>query len=114
VDLKRHLDVWPQLRPQQPVGSGVLVVNHQLDPHERSQTVYSRPEFVASLCVPVVSSKSLFGWGRDGDWNAVLQAVLGSDSTDRAVGPPSPDPGQNSPSKPPCRRLWTHNPRAEK
>ena len=28
-DLQRHLDTWAQLRPQQPVAGGVLIVNHQ-------------------------------------------------------------------------------------
>jgi hypothetical protein len=41
--LLRHLDTWPQLRPDQPVTGGVLIVNHQhkLHPSERSSAVYS-------------------------------------------------------------------------
>jgi hypothetical protein len=36
--LQRHLDTWPQLRPDEPVTGGVLVVNHQhkLHPSERT------------------------------------------------------------------------------
>jgi hypothetical protein len=36
-DLKRHLETWPQLRPREAVGGGVLIVKHQhkLEPHER-------------------------------------------------------------------------------
>ncbi|MFD7551474.1 hypothetical protein [Streptomyces sp. NPDC059816] len=49
--LQRHLETWPQLRPDEPVSDGVLIVNHQhkLHPSERSATVSARPEFVASL-----------------------------------------------------------------
>ena len=48
--LERHLATWPQLRPEQPVTGGVLVVNHQhrQHPSERTAQVYSRPEFVAA------------------------------------------------------------------
>lgn len=76
--LYRHLDTWPQLRPDLPVGGGVLVVNHQhrLDPAERDAQVYSRPEFVASLRVPVVGSRSLFDWWRRSDWEAIRAAVF--------------------------------------
>ncbi|MDT5029378.1 MAG: hypothetical protein QOE61_5804 [Micromonosporaceae bacterium] len=81
--LQRHLDTWPQLRPDMPVTGGVLVVNHQhkLHPSERPAQVYSRPEFVASLPVTVLSTVELFGWWRVGDWQAIRTAVLGADST---------------------------------
>lgn len=76
--LDRHLDTWPQLKPGLPVDGGVLVVNHQhrLDPAERSAEVYSRPEFVASLRAPVVSSRQLFDWWRVSDWAAIREAVF--------------------------------------
>jgi FAD dependent oxidoreductase len=40
--LQRHLGTWPQLRPDEPVTGGVLVVNHQhkLHPAERVARVY--------------------------------------------------------------------------
>lgn len=58
--LDRHLQTWPAIRPSEPVSGGVLVVNHQhkLDPAERSSEVFSRPEFVATLTVTVLSSRS--------------------------------------------------------
>jgi hypothetical protein len=78
-DLQRHLATWPELRPHLPVGGGVLIVNHQhrLEPSQRAPRVYSRPEFVAGLTVPVVSTRALFDWWRVSDWSAVRQAVLG-------------------------------------
>lgn len=76
--LYRHLDTWPQLKPDLPVDSGVLVVNHQhrVDPAERSAEVYARAEFVTSLRVPVLSSRQLFSWWRASDWVAIREAVL--------------------------------------
>lgn len=76
--LDRHLNTWPQLEPSLPVDGGVLVVNHQhrLDPVQRSAAVYARPEFVASLRVPVLSSRQLFDWWRAADWAAIRNAVL--------------------------------------
>ncbi|MFI6705406.1 hypothetical protein ACIBF7_03175 [Nonomuraea sp. NPDC050478] len=79
--LQRHLETWPQLRPDEPVSAGVLVVNHQhkLHPSKRAAHVYSRPEFVAALPVPVVSTVQLFHWWRSEDWAAIRTAVLGAD-----------------------------------
>jgi hypothetical protein len=78
-DLQRHLATWPELRPQQPVGGGVLIVNHQhrLEPSQRAPQVYSRREFVAALTVPVISTRTLFDWWRAADWAAVRDAILG-------------------------------------
>jgi hypothetical protein len=69
ADLERHLQTWPQLRSDLPIGCGVLVVNHQhrLDPDERSAAVFTRPEFVGALRVGVVSSRQLFDWWRGSD-----------------------------------------------
>lgn len=78
--LQRHLTTWPQLRPDQPVTGGVLIVNHQhrLHPSERAADVYSRPESVASLSVTVLSTMELFHWWRTADWAAIRTAVLGA------------------------------------
>lgn len=72
-DLQRHLDTWPQLRPQQPVAGGVLIVNHQhkLGPSERSREVYTRRGFVDALQVTVLSARQLFDWWREEDWAAI-------------------------------------------
>jgi len=76
--LERHLATWPQLRPGDPVGGGVLIVNHQrkLDPNERAPEVYARHEFVGALVVPVISTLQLFQWWRESDWPAIREAVL--------------------------------------
>jgi hypothetical protein len=81
--LERHLTTWPSLRPNEPVGGGVLVVNHQhrTDPNDRSAQVYERREFVDSLKVVVISSRDLFTWWATGDWTAIREAVLGTTST---------------------------------
>jgi hypothetical protein len=78
-DLERHLRTWPQLRPDDPVTGGALVVNHQhqLDPAERSASVYARPEFVAMIAVPIVATRQLFDWWRKSEWASIRQAVLG-------------------------------------
>jgi hypothetical protein len=107
--LQRHLDTWPQLRPDEPVGGGVLLVNHQhrLHPAERTARVYSRPEFVAALTMPVISTVELFNWWRTSDWPAIRTAVLGAESprtVPRPTAPASPTPA--APTAPPPRRRW--------
>lgn len=86
-DLQRHLDTWPELRPQQPVAGGVLIVNHQhkLDPSERSREVYARREFVNSLQVTVLSARQLFDWWREEDWAAIRAAILGDNAITNAA-----------------------------
>ena len=37
--LERHLATWPSLRPDEPIGAGVLVVNHQ---HRKDPTIDPR------------------------------------------------------------------------
>lgn len=78
--LERHLATWPNLRPREPVGGGVLVVNHQhrQDPHNRSAQVYERAEFLDSLKVVVLSSRDLFTWWVASDWPMIRDAVLGA------------------------------------
>ena len=99
--LERHLQTWPQLRPGEPAGGGVLVVNHQhrLEPAERTPSVYARQEFIATLGVPVLSTRQLFDWWRDSDWAAIRKAVLAQQS-----GRPyeEPDPSmRTTPTTPP-------------
>jgi hypothetical protein len=82
-DLERHLRTWPELRPGQPVDSGILVVNHRrTDPSDSSASAYTRPEFIASIAVPVVSARQLFDWWRQSDWPAIRRTVL--DESDEA------------------------------
>ena len=113
ADLERHLQTWPQLRPDAPVGHGVLVVNHQhrLDPDERATAVFTRPEFVAALGVAVVSSRQLFDWWRDANWTSIHAAVVSRSGADATTSEPStPDslealtPDQTP--KPTTRRWW--------
>ncbi|MDX2576652.1 hypothetical protein PV332_14360 [Streptomyces scabiei] len=107
--LQRHLETWPQLRPDEPVSDGVLIVNHQhkLHPSERTATVYARPEFVASLellPVTVISTMELFNWWRAADWTAIRTAVLGD--TGASAGAPVPvEPPQPQTDRP--RRWWS-------
>jgi hypothetical protein len=104
-DLLRHVGTWPELRPQQPVGGGVLIVNyqHKLQPDQRSPRVYNRPEFVNALTVPVIGTRDLFDWWRESDWAAIQRAVLGAPllgdglttptlTTDQTTTPPSQTP----------------------
>jgi len=113
-DLLRHLGTWSEIWPLQPVDGGVLIVNnqHKRPFDQRSRRVYSRPEFVKSLTVPVVSALDLFDWWRQADWAAIRQAVTGlpsgsevdtsSASTEHSALPPSP----RQPSKRPWFKLW--------
>ncbi|MCZ0990312.1 hypothetical protein [Streptomyces diastatochromogenes] len=107
--LQRHLETWPQLRPDEPVSDGVLIVNHQhkLHPSERTAAVYARPEFVASLDslpVTVISTVELFNWWRAADWAAIRTAVLGDAAVTAQsaapVNPPQPPSAQR-------RRWWS-------
>lgn len=88
--LQRHLQTWPQLRPNQPVSCSALIVNHQhrLDPTQRPTEVYQRKEFVDALTFPVLTTGQLFDWWRAQDWSAVRIAVLGRSH--------SSQPGQTS------------------
>lgn len=107
--LQRHLDTWPQLRPDEPVTGGVLVVNHQhkLHPSERSAHVYSRPEFVAALPVTVVSTVELFHWWRAADWTAIRTAVLGAGPSPAAATAASVEAAAGPALSPPSRwRRW--------
>lgn len=105
--LETHLQTWPQLRPNDPVDGGVLVVNHQyrLLPDERSTSVYTRPEFLAALTTPVLSTCRLFDWWRASDWAAICAAVLGDAPTaeresERADPSPPTPPSTAAPEHP--------------
>lgn len=91
-DLLKHLRTWPELRPELAAGGGALVVNHQyrLPPNERTRTVYSRAEFVATLSVQVVTVRDLYDWWRMSNWTEVQRAILGTEPpiTDQ-TSPPS-------------------------
>jgi hypothetical protein len=78
ADLLRHRDTWPQLRPDLTIAGGVLIVSHHLaaTPNERPDQIYTRPEFVDSLTVPVISARTIFNLWRDQDAPA-LRAYFG-------------------------------------
>jgi hypothetical protein len=75
---RKHLETWPALRPDLAVEAVVLIVNHQTSshPHDRSADVYSRPEFVASLTIPVITTLQLYHAWRRGDYAAIQQALF--------------------------------------
>ncbi|MEU7925121.1 hypothetical protein [Micromonospora sp. NPDC049107] len=108
--LQRHLETWPQLRPDQPVTGGVLVVNHQhkLHPSERTAQVYSRPEFVAALPFTVLSTVALFNWWRTGNWAEIRKTFLGNEPLRTAAGAVEPATEQHDtkPAAQPRRPWW--------
>ncbi|MBB5774048.1 hypothetical protein [Nonomuraea jabiensis] len=108
--LQRHLSTWPQLRPDEPVSDGVLIVNHQhrLHPSLRPPHVYSRPEFVESLSTPVISTSVLFDWWRASDWAAIRDAILGSAPPVAFLDPAQP-PLTSSRPKRRRWRLWSRD-----
>jgi hypothetical protein len=79
-DTLRHLATWPALRPELPVEGIVLVLNHQtrLNPLDRPNEPYTRPEFVQSLKIPVITTRRLFDWWRAGDAAEIVEAVFGA------------------------------------
>lgn len=117
ADLHRHLDTWPQLRPQQPIGGGVLVVNHQhkLPPDQRTRRLYTRPEFVSALTVQLITARELFDWWRASDWASIQNAVLRAPSSADEADSPGPatahvsTPQADSLAK---RRLWPRRDRS--
>jgi hypothetical protein len=89
----RHLGTWPELRAELPVDDAVLVLNHQSKTHplDREAEPYRRPEFVASLTFPVVTTRQLFDWWRNGDHETVRTTVLGTRPDITPTSPPSPN-----------------------
>lgn len=77
----RHLRTWAELRPDLPVDGVALVLNHQTRNHplDRAQHAYARPEFVASLSFPVLTTKQLVDWWRVGDFEGLRSALFGRD-----------------------------------
>jgi hypothetical protein len=91
-DAHRHLDTWPQLRPDIQVEGATLIVNHQTNtrPLIRSAAVYSRPEFVQSLTIPVIATLELFDAWRSGDFDAIRNAVFPPAARHRPVSEATP------------------------
>ena len=108
ADLTRHLETWPQIRPHEPVGGGVLIVNHQhqLDPQERTSAVYRRREFVDALTVPVLGTRDLFEWWRASDWTWMRQEVLGERNQPAEEKPWTPMASPTPESAPVMRPRW--------
>jgi hypothetical protein len=107
--LQRHLETWPQLRRDQPVAGGVLVVNHQhkLHPSDRTAQVYSRPEFVAALPFTVLSTVDLFNWWRTENWAEIRKAILGNNPLrDASVAVDPATPAADTRAAVPQRRRW--------
>lgn len=111
-DLLRHLRTWPELRPELPVGGGVLVVNHQqrLPPDQRSSTVYTRREFVGTLSVPVIAVRDLFDSWKNSDWVEIQRAILGMEplTTQLSRSEPAGPTETEGPTTavPQARRRW--------
>jgi hypothetical protein len=80
-DPKRHLGTWPQLRPDLPVEGVILILSHQINTHplDRSPQPFTRQEFVATLTIPVHTTRQLFDWWRVGDFQQIRSAVFGGD-----------------------------------
>ena len=74
----RHLATWPGLRPDIAVSGVVLILNHQTKTHplDRSPSPYSRHEFVNTLRFPVISTTQLFEWWRQGEHDAIREALF--------------------------------------
>ncbi|MGA9678823.1 MAG: hypothetical protein WBR28_27380 [Mycobacterium sp.] len=100
-DAGRHLNTWPQLRPEIQVEGITLIVNHQTNTHplNRSAVVYTRPEFVQSLTLPVITTLQLFDAWRHGDFDAIRKAVYPGTAQPRPEAETTPsNPGVTPPS----------------
>jgi hypothetical protein len=91
------------------VGGGVLIVNHQhkMETYRRSPQVYTRPEFVNALTVPVIETRTLFDWWRVSDWRSIRDAVLAPAHPVDGIAPQpglSPTYGPTSPK--PQNQTW--------
>jgi hypothetical protein len=102
----RHLNTWPQLRPDLPVSGVVLIINHQarIHPLDRTPAPYNRREFTASLTFPVLSTAQLYDWWRRGEHAAIQSAIFGhaAKSTAPALRPDAQqrldDAGRSAPT----------------
>lgn len=104
-DACRHLDTWPQLRPDLEVEGITLVVDHQRSaaPSDRAAAVYFRREFVQSLTMPVVTTRELFdAWGRK-DYADIRRAIFPEMAQPDPAPPATPTP---SVAPGPRRRPW--------
>lgn len=109
--LQRHMEKWPQLRPDQPVTCSALIVNHQhrLDPAQRPTEVYQRnqhKEFVDALTFPVLATGQLFDWWRARDWPAVRTAVLGRSDPSQTGKPSTAQSAASAPRQGRFRFRW--------
>jgi hypothetical protein len=96
---KKHLETWPEVRPDVHVEGIVLILNHQSATHplDRSPEAYSRPEFVRSLTVQVVTTLQLHDAWRRADHDAIRRLMLGEATVDEAhPSTPSSRPIQRS------------------
>lgn len=98
-DARRHLDTWPQLRPDIQVEGITLIANHQTNAHplDRSAVVYSRPEFVQALTMPVITTLELFDAWRHSDFDAICNAIFPEASQSRAAPDATPAQGVTPP-----------------
>jgi hypothetical protein len=101
---RKHLDTWPELRPDIQVEGITLIVNHQTKSHplDRSTAVYSRAEFVRSLTMPVATALQLYNAWRLDQFEAIRDAVFPDTTQSRNASNTVPAPGQ-APSK---ARQW--------
>lgn len=79
-DARKHLDTWPALRPDVGIEGISLIINHQIKtyPGDRAHQAYTRPEFVQSLTIPVITTTALFDAWRRHDFEAIRAAVFGA------------------------------------
>lgn len=91
-DALRHLNTWPQFRPDIAVEGITLIVSSQskLHPLDRNPAVYTRREFVESLTIPVVGIMDLFNAWRARDFDKIRAVVLGEPIAARNPTPAEP------------------------
>ncbi len=77
-NLKSHAVLWPALRDE-PLAGSVLIVNnhHGLPPGDRPRP-YENDRFLQVIDGPIIATLALYRWWRDGDFEAIRDAITGS------------------------------------
>lgn len=116
-DARKHLDTWLSLRPDVEVEGVSLIINHQTKtyPGDRTDQAYTRPEFVQSLTIPVITTTALYDAWRRRDFDAIHAAVFGGASPplpgEPAVEGGAQQPDTDAAAAPTTRRRWGRWPR---
>lgn len=106
--LAKHVQTWPEIRPNQTLALGLLVVNHEQRkaPAERTLEPFSRSEFLATMLYPALGSVLLLRWWLAEDWTSIRACLISGSvaSSSRRLGPAVAEPMVSPSARPGWRR----------